>query len=130
MKNHQNRDFPGFFHAALTSTRSKETAAQIDARALKDENDTWDKWVFEEVEMEDGEFFAGKIKRIDIDDDDGETILVFVEIKKSINTKEQSILLDDFMEDLEGGVYEWLGNDGAAGREAIRRYKAWLDEGR
>ena len=111
--------------AALKTPRTKATAAEIGARAPKDEDDRWEKWVFEDVALEDGEFFAGKILRLETNDDD-DKILVFVPIKKTVGKKERSVFLDDFMENLEAGVFEWLGNDGAAAREASERYKAWL----
>ena len=51
--------------AALKTPRTKATAAEIGARAPKDEDDRWEKWVFEDVALEDGEFFAGKILRLE-----------------------------------------------------------------
>ena len=73
--------------AALKTPRTKATAAEIGARAPKDEDDRWEKWVFEDVALEDGEFFAGKILRLETNDDD-DKILVFVPIKKTVGKKE------------------------------------------
>ena len=108
--------------AALTSTRITQTQAQIDDRAPKDEDDTWKNWVFEEMEVEDGEYFAAKIKGLG-EDDDGNKIIKCCQIKKSVSTKETTFQLDDFLESIEDDGYVWLGNDGKAVKQAKERFK-------
>ena len=115
-------DYDDVHDAALSSSRIKLSAAEINDRAPKDKHDTWDQWVFDDVGLEEDEFFAGKILRLE------KGKLVIVEIKKIIGKVEVTILLDDFIKGVEAGVYEWLGNDGAAAEEAIGRYKAWWGE--